>query len=997
MSSRHRPTTQRTKPNLSWPEIRGRATAFARDWEGVTSERAEAQTFWNEFFEIFGVDRRRTGVRFERATQRFGKLGIGSIDVFWPGTLLAEHKSAGKNLNAAHTQATEYFDGLSDDDLPKFVIVSDFQRFRLYDLDDRTQVEFALAELPRQIHLLGFIAGYSKVRVRAEPEANIRAVQKLGELHDALKHDGYGLDANGRAGHPLQMFLVRVLFCLFADDTGLFSPKDSFLDLIEQTREDGSDTGSVLARLFQALNQRVEERQRSVAEAFEAFPYVNGKLFEESLPIPEFDARMRALLLGCCSLQWAGISPAIFGAMFQKIIELDAKDRRRQLGAHYTSEANILKLIGPLFLDELRAEFERVRHHKEALFAFHKKLPTLNFLDPACGCGNFLVITYRELRRLELDVMRAAAQFGTATAQVFDLFQVSLEQFHGIELEEFPAQIAQVAMWLTEHQINLEAGREFGEFFRRLPLERSAHIRHGNALRLDWEAFVPPTRLTCILGNPPFVGKQYQTAEQKEDMDFVVGSLKGAGVLDYVAGWYLKAAQYLSGTQEGFVSRDKRAFADTRFTGAGTPAPVKRGAVSRPDESPAAVRATKSAAPQIEDIFVVFEREAATARSRIRCAFVSTNSITQGEQVGVLWSELFRRGLKIRFAHRTFKWTNEAPGKAAVHCVIVGFGREDATRKRLFDYAEVDGPAQERVAGNINPYLADAPDVVLPNRREPLCRVPPMVFGSMPNDGGHLLLSDAERAAMLTVETQAEPWIRPFLGSQEFINGISRWCLWLKDVPPAQLKAMPQVRARIEAVREHRERSTRKATNKLASVPSSFGEIRQPTVQYLGVPSVASERRTFIPMGFMSPATIASNLVLIVPNATHYHFGVMSSTMHMAWVRYVCGRLKSDFRYSAQIVYNNFPWPQALDDTQRTAIETAAQAVLDARAAHPGSTLADLYDPDTMPPNLVKAHAALDRAVDAAYRADGGARGYAGDAERVAFLFWRYAQLTSLI
>ncbi len=680
-------------------------------------------------------------------------------------------------------------------------------------------------------------------------------MQKLGELHDALKQDGYGLDADGRAGHPLQMFLVRVLFCLFADDTGLFSPKDSFLGLIEETKADGSDTGTVLARLFQVLNQRAEDRQRSTAESFEAFPYVNGKLFEESLPIPAFDARMRALLLECCGLQWAGISPAIFGAMFQKIIELDAKDRRRQLGAHYTSEINILKLIGPLFLDELRAEFERVRHHKEALFAFHKKLPTLNFLDPACGCGNFLVITYRELRRLELDVLRAAAQFGTATAQVFDLFQVSLEQFHGIELEEFPAQVAQVAMWLTEHQMNLEAGREFGEFFRRLPLERSAHIRQGNALRLDWEDFVPPARLTCILGNPPFVGKQYQTAEQKEDMDFVVGSLKGTGVLDYVAGWYFKAAQYLSGTQEGFVSRDKRAFADTRFAGASASGPKESVVVGRADESQKAARATKrgqpgpvgpeASAPQIEDIFVVFEREDAAARSRIRCAFVSTNSITQGEQVGVLWSELFRRGLKIRFAHRTFKWTNEAPGKAAVHCVIIGFGREDTLRKRLFDYATVDGPAQERTADNINPYLADAPDVVLPNRREPLCRVPPMVFGSMPNDGGHLLLDDAERAALLAVDPQAEAWIRPFLGSEEFINGIPRWCLWLKDASPAQVKAMPHVRARIEAVREHRERSTRKATNKLASVPSLFGEIRQPTEQYLGVPKTSSERRMY--------------------------------------------------------------------------------------------------------------------------------------------------------
>ncbi|MGH8542766.1 MAG: DNA methyltransferase [Gammaproteobacteria bacterium] len=971
-------------PILAWPEIRNRAAFFAHEWQGVTSEREEAQSFWNEFFEVFGVHRRRTGVRFEKAAQRFGKKAKGRIDVFWPGTLLAEHKSTGEDLDAAHTQATNYFEGLTDDELPRYVVVSDFQSFRLYDLDDDGYIEFKLKDLPNRIAAFGFIAGYSKIKVRDEDPLNIKAVQKLGELHDALKRDGFGLDEHGKAGHVLQVFLVRVLFCLFADDTGLFSPKDSFLELVGGSREDGADTGGLLAELFEQLNMPREKRQRSLEEQFAPFPFVNGRLFEERLPPPRFGADMRRLLLECCAIQWSNISPAIFGAMFQKIIDLDAKDRRRQLGAHYTSEANILKLIGPLFLNELRAEFERAKNHKNQLFEFHKKLARLSFLDPACGCGNFLVITYRELRKLELDAIRAAAHFGQAVSSVFGALQVNVDQFHGIEIEEFPSQVAQVAMWLTDHQMNVEAGREFGEFFARLPLEKSANIRLGNALRLDWEAFVPPTRLHYILGNPPFVGKQYQTPTQKEDLETVGKGLKGAGVLDYVSGWYFKAAQYLSGTKEGFVSRDKKQFADVRFT---APTQLSAAAQGRP----------RPEASAIEDIFVSLERQDEEARKRIRCAFVSTNSITQGEQVGVLWSEMFRRGLKIQFAHRTFKWSNEAPGKAAVHCVIVGFGRQDLPRKRLFDYAEIDGPAQERAASNINPYLAYAPDVVLPNRRETLYPVPEMSFGSMANDNGHLLLNDESRATLLAAEPDAERWIRRYLGSEEFINGITRWCLWLKDISPAELQALPQVRQRVEAVRKVRSGSKREATNKLAMTPGLFGEVRQPSTTYLGIPKTSSERRAFIPMGFLPPTTIANTELFTIADAKAFHFGILSSTMHMAWVRYVCGRLKSDFRYSAQIVYNNFPWPLKLEDKHRRAIEQAAQGVLDAREVHPGSTLAQLYDPDSMPPKLAEAHAKLDRAVDAAYVPDGGARTYSSDADRVAFLFRRYAELTSLI
>lgn len=988
MAARRSTRTTEAKPSLTWPEIRANAGAFAREWSDESSERAEAQTFWNEFFAVFGVRRRRLAV-YEKRAVRFGKTDTGRIDLFWPGTLLAEHKSAGRDLDAAFVQATDYFAGIKDDELPRYVVVSDFQRFKLYDLEDGTEQVFALRDLPKNIQLFGFIAGFARIRLRAEPEANIKAVQRLGDLHDALKHNHYGLNPDGRAGHPLQVFLVRTLFCLFADDTGLFSPKDSFRDLIEATREDGSDTGAELARLFQVLNEPAHERQASSADKFAPFPHVNGKLFEEALPIPEFDADMRRLLLGCCDLQWAAISPAIFGAMFQKVIELDAKDRRRQLGAHYTSETNILKLIGPLFLDELRAEFARVRHHKNELFEFHKKLTTLHFLDPACGCGNFLVITYRELRRLELDVLEAARTFGTPNLdEVFALFKIRLSQFHGIEVEEFPAQVAQVAMWLTQHQMDLVAGEAFGTYFKHLPLQDSAHIRHGNALRLDWETFVPPTQLNYILGNPPFVGAKMMNSIQREDFAIAAKGVANAGLLDYVAAWYIKAAQYLSGSKEGFASPGKLQFADADFAGKSTRAQRAR------------------AQSAIEDNFVAFDQADAAARERIRCAFVSTNSISQGEQVGVLWSELFRRGVSIQFAHRTFKWANEAPGKAAVHCVIVGFGRATAASRRLFEYVEVDGAPQEITARNINPYLVDGPDVLISRRDRPLCNVPEIGIGNKPIDGGYYLFNSAEKQEFLAKEPGAEPYFKRWLGAEEFINGLDRWCLWLGDTPPQVLAVLPESRKRIEAVRAfrlghglnkrsmERKKEPPKSTQKLAAKPTRFHVENIPKDSFLLIPSVSSERRAHIPIGFMTPDTLASNLVLIIPEATTFHLGILSSTMHMAWVRSVCGRLKSDFRYSAQIVYNNFPWPVQLTDVQRGAIETCGQGVLDARSAHPGATLADLYDPDTIPPNLAKAHQVLDRAVDAAYRADAGPRSYAGDAERVAFLFRRYAALT---
>ena len=925
---------------LSPNEIKERAVAFAHKWAGEDSERAEAQSFWNDFFAVFGLDRKRVAV-FEKQVKlsRAGeRLKQGRIDLFWKGALLVEHKSAGADLDRAFAQAADYFDGLPERDLPRHILVSDFARFRLYDLENGKETEFRLKDLYKHVRQFGFIAGYAPVKIEEQDPVNLKAALAMGRLHDALKATGY-------AGHPLEVLLVRLLFCLFADDTTLFEPKGAFRDYVDTaTGEDGTDLGMHLAALFDVLNTPEDKRQKSLDERLAAFPYVNGRLFEERLPLAAFDAAMRALLLDCCALDWGRISPAIFGALFQSVMD---ERLRRNLGAHYTSEANILKLIKPLFLDALRAEFEAARRSPKKLFELHKKIAALIFLDPACGCGNFLVIAYRELRLLELEILQAheaARKTSHLDFNLAQLVQVDVDRFCGIEIEEFPAQIAQVALWLTDHQMNMRVSEEFGHYYRRLPLTHAPAIRCGNALALDWNEVVPAARVDYLLGNPPFVGKQHQNAEQKADMERVFAGVKGAGVLDFVAAWYIKAVDYL---------KDDAA-TERALAGAGAAPPPS---------------------------------------TRVKAAFVSTNSITQGEQVAVLWGALLARGVKIHFAHRTFQWSNDAPGEAAVHCVIVGFALHDAANKTIFDYPDIRGEPHATAAANINPYLVDAPDVLLESRRQPISQVPEIVFGSMPNDGGHLLLSDAEKGELLAREPGAAKWLRPFLGADEFLNNIPRWCLWLEGISPQELRGLPEVAKRVEAVKAHRLASAREATRKLADYPTLFGEIRQAKHEYILVPRHSSERREYIPFGFFGPEVICGDANLCIPDANRYVFGVISSRMHMAWVRYVCGRIKSDYRYTNQIVYNNFPWPREPSEAQRQAVEQAAQAVLDARAKFPGASLADLYDPLAMPPELRRAHQDLDRAVDAAY----GRRKFAADAERVAFLFDLYRQTTSLL
>ena len=923
---------------ISWNEIRHNAIKFSRDWAGVTSERAEKQTFWNEFFQVFGI-KRRVVASFEEPVKKISGQ-YGYIDLFWPGILLVEHKSAGQNLGKAESQAFDYVRQLANekrlDEIPRYIIVSDFARIALHDLEPEEQrdlplfdqrrgvtYEFPLAEFHRQVQHFAFIPGYKQHTLQDQDPVNIEAVKIMGTLHDALEFGGY-------TGHDLERFLVRVLFCLFAEDTGIFERESFHLFIENRTAPDGSDLGERLARLFEILNTPAEKRQVHLDETLAAFPYVNGDLFNEHLGFADFNCDMRNALLACTRKDWSRISPAIFGSLFQSIMD---DKKRRQIGAHYTSERDILKVIRSLFLDELRAEFEtrksdRSTGRRARLEEFHDKLCQLRFFDPACGCGNFLVIGYRELRQLELETLKAL--FGKQTeltlAEINKLSQVDVDQFYGIEISEWPARIAEVALWLMDHQMNLKVSEAFGQLYQRLPLKKSPTIVCGNALRLDWKKILPPGKCSYILGNPPFVGAKFQTDEQRADMDAIAGDAENSGLLDYVTGWYFKAGEYIQGT-------------------------------------------------------------------RIVVGFVSTNSISQGEQVGVLWNHLFQHwSLKIHFAHRTFAWASEARGKAHVHVVVIGFAAFDTANKCIYDY---EGEKPTVIAAkNISPYLVEGSDRAITNRSTPVCDVPKMGIGNKPIDNGNYLFTPGEKAAFLKEEPAAKEFFRRWIGSEEYINGIERWCLWLGDSRPEKLRQMPRVLKRVENVRKFRLASKSAPTRKIAATPTRFHVENMPNKNYLVIPKVSSERRRFIPIGFVTPTTISSDLLQIVPAATHFHFGILSSGMHMAWVRQIAGRLESRYRYSNRLVYNNFPWPSSTA-AQRKRVEEKAQSVLAARKPHLPprglGTLADLYDPLTMPRDLQRAHAELDRAVEKCYRSEP----FHSDRERVEFLFSLYEKLTA--
>lgn len=910
---------------LSWNEIRVRAAAFAREWAGEGYEKGQTQLFYRDLFDVFGMPVRRVA-SFEQAVKNLGEKR-GFIDLFWKGVLLVEQKSAGLDLKKAKTQAFEYFPGLKDTELPRYILVSDFQTFDLYDLEEDDHVSFALADLPRHVEKLGFIIGVQKRSFKDQDPVNIQASELVGRLHEAMEESGY-------APHDLQQFLVRLVFCLFADDTGIFEPREIFLDLLrERTSDDGSDLGGWLTQLFEVLNTPEDRRASNLDEDLVRFPYVNGDLFQARLGIPSFDTAMRQRLLDACEFDWSGISPAIFGALFQSVLE---PAERRAQGAHYTTEKNILKVIEPLFLDDLRAEFRRIKARKDnrrafELRAFQKRISELKFFDPACGCGNFLIIAYREIRALEIELIRELRSHEKKEQVELELSVVNVDQFYGIEIGEFPARIAETAMWMMDHIMNNRLSLEFGESYVRIPLKRSPHIVHADALEADWAAVLAPEQCSYVYGNPPFMGHKFQTDAQRAQVRRIAALGGSGGSLDYVTAWFLKAGEYVQNT-------------------------------------------------------------------KVRIGFVATNSVTQGEQVAQLWPLLFERfGLEIAFAHRTFAWGSDARGKAHVHVVILGLVKAAAApgQRILFSYEDVNGEAHRSVHAVLSPYLFDAsgladPHIVVRESGRPINGLPRLRSGSQPIDGGNYILNARERDALLATEPEAGPFLRPYVGSEEYLNGGERWILALQGATPANLKRMPRVVERMSAVREFRKRSKRKSTLALALYPARYNVEVFPDASFLVIPEVSSERREYIPIAWLEPPVIPSNKIRILPNASRSQFGLLTSAMHMAWVRYIGGRLESRFQYGIGVVYNTFPVP-AITDAAGSRLASLTQAVLEARAAHRGSSLSDLYDPDLMPGNLRRAHNALDKAVDKLYRA----KVFSSDRERVEHLLGLYEKMVA--
>lgn len=900
----------------NWHEIENRAAKFAAKWITETDEKGEAKTFWDDFLrEIFNIERRKF-MNFEKTQRRASTKRTGFIDLCWKGKFLVEHKSASKNsekdFDEAFDQALDYVNGMAKEDRPRYVALCNFQRFRLYDFQSKEQTNFDTDDLPLHIKKFQFIPDAVNAQIESEIKANIEAADLMGRLHDVIEKEGY-------KGRDLELLLVRLLFCLFAEDTDIFTEK-SFTQFVNRNlADDGKSLGKNLVQLFDILNTPFGERLADTPKDIKLFPYVNGGLFEQPLSkTPNFTIFTLEALFKCCQSDWSEISPAIFGSLFQSVMNAT---ERRNLGAHYTSEAYINRLIDPLFMESLWAEFKAVEDNPKKLREFHTKLGKLKFFDPACGCGNFLVVTYKEMRLLEIAVLRVLKQ-GQLVTNIADLVNVKLTNFYGIEIEESSYLIAQTAMWLADHQCNQVFSKEFGEYIPSVPLPKGANIRHGNSLKIDWKKEF--LNIDFIIGNPPFVGKHLQNEVQKADLELIFKNVQGSGNLDYVTGWYIKAAEYMKATPS------------------------------------------------------------------VKTAFVSTNSIAQGEQVGVLWKELFKNyKVKILFAHQTFKWLNEAKGVAAVHCLIVGFSQNtEGVEKYIFEYENISGEPTKTKVKNINPYLVEGKDIWVESRTKPICAVPKMMYGSKPVDDGNLFLTDSEKDELLSKEPNAQKFIRPVLSGDEFLNGKNRWCLWLVDADLKELKSMPLIWKRIEAVKEFRLKSTKKQTQDAANNPTVFAELRQPTTDFLLIPRTSSENRPYIPFGFFKSNYIVSDSCTALPNADLYMFGLVSSKMHMAWVKYVCGRLKSDFRYSNLIVYNTYPFPENVSEAQKQKVEQAAQAVLDSREKYTskGKSLANLYDPLSMPPDLKAAHDILDKAVDDCY----GKKTFSSDAKRVGYLFELY-------
>ncbi|WP_419552637.1 class I SAM-dependent DNA methyltransferase [Candidatus Poriferisodalis sp.] len=928
---------------LSWNEIRVRAAQFAAEWADASYEKGETHSFYDAFFDVFGK-RRRDVARYEEHVKKLDNTH-GFIDLFWPSVLLVEQKSAGRSLIAAAEQAGTYFDAIPERERPRYQLLCDFKTFELLDRDTREEIRFSLADLPDQVENFAFIVGQRRRALREEDPVNIEASELMGRLHDALDESGY-------RGDDLERFLVRMVFCMFADDSGIFPRQDMFLHLVEErTSVDGADLGMWLTRLFEELDRPIERRQRKLDEDLAKFPYVNGELFAERLSIPDFDSEMRSALLDACRFNWSKTSPAIFGALFQSVME---PIERRSQGAHYTTEQNILRVIEPLFLDDLRAEFDALaaKHSGDVvaeLYRLRDRLGELRFFDPACGCGNFLIIAYRELRLLEIDVLDEIAARTRLSAQQVMPFEVKsvidVDQFYGIEISEFPARIAATSLWMMDHLMNRELADTFGEPYVRIPLEKSPHIEVGDALELDWTTFLPPAECSYVFGNPPFIGAKFQSTEQRAQVRRIADLGGSGGTLDYVTAWFIRAAEYVRQT-------------DTA-AGLGPRSP--------------------------------------------RIGFVATNSITQGEQVAQFWPIIFdRHDLEISYAHRTFAWGSDARGKAHVHVIILGLDpAEHAPADRpLYTYTDINSEPLVGTCKAITPYLLDGtrlkdPYRVVKSASGPINGMPRLRIGSKPIDNGHYIFDSEEMALFLGQEPAAEKYLRPYVGAREYLQGGDRWILALHEASPTELSRMPLVRKRIAAVRDYRRSSASKPTQRLAETPKLWHVNVIPREPYLVLPEVSSERREYLPIGWLEPPIIPSNLVKVLIDASLAEFGLLSSAMHMAWMRAVAGRMKSDYRYSVGVVYNTFPLPRGFsDDGPSAKLDAPAQAVLDARAAHPGATLAELYDPDLMPTDLRKAHRELDRAVDRLYRSRPV---FKSESERLQHLFGLYERVSGTL
>ncbi len=920
-------------------EMKSAAKAFADYWQDKGDEKQETARFWIELLsKVLGVNDPTKFIEFEKPVMV--EKNQKYIDGYIPSTkVLIEQKGSHVKLGRTavqsdgekltpYGQAFRYNNYLPYDQKAKFIIVCNFNEILIYNMNkpNGEPDQILLKDLPKEFYRLQFLVDTGSEHLKKEMEISLKAGELVGRLYDAILKQ-YKNPDDPETLKSLNKLCVRLVFCLYAEDAGIFGKHGMFHDYLKQFQS--KDVRKALIELFQVLDQKPEDRDPYMDEDLAAFPYVNGGLFaDENIEIPRFTEEIVQLLLSNASedFDWSGISPTIFGAVFESTLN---PETRRSGGMHYTSIENIHKVIDPLFLDALKAELENIKAHKvektrqQKLRDFRKKLSSLVFLDPAAGSGNFLTETYISLRRLENDALFEETH-GQMMLGMENVIQVSIGQFYGIEINDFAVTVAKTALWIAESQMMQETESLMQIDLDFLPLKSYANIVEGNALRTDWESVVPKDRLSYIMGNPPFVGYSLQSKAQKDDILSIYVDEKGkpyktAGKIDYVSAWYFKAAQLMVGTN-------------------------------------------------------------------IRTAFVSTNSITQGEQVAGVWKPLYDRfGIHIDFAHRTFRWDSEASLKAHVHCVIVGFSvAENTADRRLFDNGT------EKTVKNINAFLVEAIDVFVESQSKPICDVPKMSSGGKPVEGGHLIFTSEEKVEFLKKEPKAERYFRPFVGSDDYINNHPRWCLWLLNCPPNDLRSMPLVRERVEAVRQFRLESVKEATRKYADYPTRFMEIKQPDTDYILVPATSSENRRYIPIGYVDKNVIASNAASFVPDASMYHFGVLTSNVHMAWMRTVCGRLKSDYRYSINIVYNNFPWCNPTEE-QKAKIEKTAQMILDARAKYPDCSLADLYDEAVMPPELRKAHQLNDRAVMEAYGFWGKLN---SESECVAELMGMYREMT---